>query len=618
MKFAKVVLGLPVEGPFDYLIPASLENKVQIGSRVFVSFGRFKKLGVILDIVSQSRIEKIKPIINSVDDSPILNTNLLRLSREISDYYCCTRGEAIETILPEPLRKGRRLNIENSTAINQQKAKESRKPVLLKYDTADFNKKMGFLVQYIDVALENKESIIFVVPEVGLIEKINEFLKRFNVEAAIVHSYQAQKEQVEEWEKILNRRVTIVIGTRIAIFSPLANLGLIIIYDEESINLKQEQNPCYNAREIALMRAKIEGAQIIFFSQTPTLESYYKSKKKSYTLIDNRQEAIKPEIKIIRHFDISYKDRKPALLNFVTESDIRKFIDRKEKVLLILNRPGYFSYGHCKKCGFVLRCDRCSNSLVYYYKQKKLICRSCNKEFEKKELCPNCSTSYITFEREGAEKFESSLYNLFPNVRVSLFEKESEVDSTKFDILVSTGQIIHKELNFKFDLVGVISADLFLNRIDFRASEATHIFLRKIMNICSKKILIQTRLPDHYCFSYLTKDITEFYEKELTFRKTLKFPPFTHFLNINLRGKREESVENKATQLYERLTQLKPSLNIEVFSPLPNMPFKVRDNYRYQVILKVKNPAKITPFIKKTLKKVGLSGIIVTVDVDPI
>jgi len=466
-------------------------------------------------------------------------------------------------------------------------------------------------------ALENKLSVIILLPDIPDVLKARDLLnKQLGIAARLL--YRKQPNELEEWLKLKSTEPKVIVGTRSAVFAPLADLGLMIIDDEGNSVYKQEQVPHYHAREAGILRSQLEGFKVILGSRAPSLESFYLSREKGsrYTLIPRKKAY--PEIKIIDTRHLSFAERKSkAVLSKSLEDALYSVLNEKGKALLFLNRKGFATSAACHNCGKLLKCPRCNLSLVYHFKEDILSCHYCNFKMQLPEICPQCNAGYIKFSGAGTEKIESELSRIFPQARIKILDSEnSSVEDA--DITIATSGVI-KQAELEFDLIAVLGIDNTLNRVDFRATEKAFELLAGLLTLTSKKFLVQTGSPGHHCFqALLKKDVNFFYTEELKQRKQLSFPPYKHLAMVRLRGKKEDKVKAVAELCFEKLKKDSPADSIEIISVNPSSPAKLRNNFYWQVLLRSKNAFKLSAFLKNSLKDFRHSGIIVTVDIDPL
>ena len=615
MKFAQILVGLPLEGPFDYSIPHQFRENIKIGSRVRIDFANRRLIGYIVGLSCDSKIKKTKPILELIDKNPILDDYLLKLTKALSQYYCCFWSEVIESAIPMFLKKGKKIEI-NSLSLRDKKKTKKQLPLLI-YDQ-DGSKRRLIYDEKVDFCINHGQDAIFLLPEVQDVLKISKnFEAKYKNRIICLYRTQSQKQSEEAWVKIRNSKGNLIIGTRSAIFAPTLNLGLIIIDKEENRSYKQDQSPFYHARIASLMRAKIENIQLIISSVSPSLDSYYLAINKKYKLKFFKKDTL-ADIRIIDMVQELINHRKKTLISLYLENEIRKVMHNGKKVILFLNRQGFATQLRCRNCGFVISCPRCSSSLVYHYDQKKLLCRFCNYKTDLLEICPECNKSYIKYLGQGIEKLESSLYHMFPAAKIIKIDKKINIDFNSGQIFLFTKPVSLEDFDSKdkIGLVGIVALDTFFNRIDFRASEKAFFVISQLLNLNPDLFVIQSYTQNYLLDILKRKNLKKFYTRELKERKELDFPPFSHFAIINLRSKNEEKVENKALSFYEELNKTNTQ-DVGVLSMNKANPYKLRGNYRYEIVLKTNDPCNLKSFLKKELQEFRQSGIIVNVDVDP-
>jgi len=613
-KIAKILVGLPLEGPFDYKIPPKIAKDIQIGCRVWVQFGFRKLVGYVVDFSPASKFKKIRPIISLVDRQPVLSQNMLRFTKDFAEYYCCTWSEAIETSLPVGIRKGR--------AVSLNKNAETALP------SAQFNaclihdflkeKYWELIAERIKNTLKEKSSVLFLVPDAITLKNTEELIRRsFNCRFTVLDRKKGAKVQLLEWQKIKNGEIDIVLGTRSAVFAPLVNLGLIIVEDEDSSIYKQEQGPFYHGREAAIMRCRLEKIPLVLTSQTPSLEAVHLIQSSKFKLIRPESKTVLPKAQIV---DLSLYRRKKdrlAIFSLPLLDILQQTLGKAGKTILFINRKGFSTAMRCKKCGFSLKCPRCNVSLTFHYDQHKLICRYCHYKTEPVELCPQCNSDYIRYFGMGTEKIESEAHRIFPTKKIMRLDSEKKNIPANFDLLIATQKILNIPAPPMAEVVAVLQIDATLNRLDFRAAEKTFFLLVSLLKLAKDKLVIQTHNREHYAIQTASNaDFDSFYKKELRLRRSLGFPPFSHFVSIGLRGRSEEKVKIAANSLSEVLNKLK-SKSIEIFETQPDIPAKLRGNFRCCILLKGRKIAELNRLIKKGIKDFKKkSGIIISVNVD--
>jgi len=614
MLFAKVVLGLHVEGPFDYIVPESLSKKIESGMRVGVNFANRKMTGYVIGLTRKSKIKKLKAIEILIDNVPLLDKQALLLTKKVAEYYCCSWGEAIETALPDALRRGRKISFKQADKDQGVKPKEE---TVLLHDP-DMQSRWSAYIKYIREAQEADQRCLIIVPDRSSLLAAERLIQsEFN--SCFSTIYRNKPGELNEWVKIKSGEAQIVIGMRSAVFAPLKNPGLIIIDQEQDFVYKQDQVPHYHAREVAYIRNKLNKGRLILGSSCPSLESFYKTTtgEAKYKFFSRKNNL--PEIKVVDSSSaaVRFNSKKSFLPKYLQDS-MYSSLSLGEKVLLFLDRKGFATTATCSSCNAILRCPRCNINLVYHYKDKLLSCHFCNFKSPLSNLCPICNAGYIKFTGVGTEKAESELSRIFPTARISRIDNQGSNTIAEADLFLSTRSIIQHSAN-KFDFIAAPFIDNSLNRVDFHASEKTFCLLNGLLDLAKKKFLIQTAFPQHHCFQALLKnDLQSFYGQELKQRKQLEFPPYKHLVIVKIRGKVEEKVKEKGADLFKYLKGRKKDKSIKIISLNPGQPAKLRGNFYWQIILSSKDVKKVNRFLKISLKNFPHSGLIVTVDVDPI
>ena len=610
MLYAKVVLGLPIDGPFDYQVTQELENKISIGARVWVNFRNKKEVAYVIGLSNKTTIKKIKDILAVIDEKPVLGEEMLLLTKRLAEYYCCSPGEAIEAALPDELRKGKKVKIENIFIFADPEKRGTSATFIQGLD------RLPVYLREIKEALALKRSAIVLFGDISEAERAKEIIER-NLGIQVFVTFRKQPNELEVWEKIREIEYCVAVGTRSNIFSPVNNLGLIIIDQEADQVYKQEQVPHYHAKLVALMRAQIQGAKVVFGGSSLSLESFYLAQKNKlgYEFIPSK--LAYPEVKVIDLRRVAYADRKNKSIfsKFLADAIYANLLE-KGKTLLFINRKGFATSAACHNCGVALKCPRCNINLVFHFDEDKLKCHHCNFKMVLPKICPSCNAGYIKYSGLGTEKVESELARIFPQARIKIM-LDAQDDLSQADIFVSTSLVIkHQGLNF--DLIGVMVIDNLLNRVDFRAAEKTFALLTSLTSLTSKKVIIQSANSNHHCFRALIKNDPQlFLKEELKQRKQLNFPPFKHMILLKIRGINLDKVKKASQDLFERLSKIKTA-SLKFISLNCGQPAKLRGNFYYQILIRASSVEKASHFLKLHLKENHFSGIIVTVDVDPI
>ncbi len=656
---AEVAVGLPIDKTFHYLVPPPLEARITAGKRVWVPFGAKRIVGYVVGTSSTSSIADIKPVETVIDDYAVLPDEILKLTKWMSDYYLCPLGEVIETCLPLTIRKGKtevaqrkhapEVNYEQTRHLEltaQQNAGIG--PILEDIDKARHNcyllfgitgsGKTEIYLQAIDLALKKNKACICLIPEIALTPQTTErFKSRFGDEVSVIHSRLSEGVRFKEWQKALKGQCRVVIGPRSAIFSPVKDLGLIIMDEEHETSYKQEDSPRYHARDVAVKRAQIAGAVLVMGSATPSMESYYNALNGQYKMLRLTERILKRELPKVRIVDMRKEivhQKHVAVFSILLQDKIRAALTTKKQIILFLNRRGFSTHIDCKRCGFVMECKRCKSVLVYHSDLDRLVCHYCNRKFDVPKLCPSCEGAYMKFFGIGTQKVESELYRLYPGARIARMDTDAtsrkgsherilnDFKNGLIDILIGT-QMITKGLDFPLvTLVGVISADTSLNLPDFRASERTFDLLTQVAGRAGRgsevsEVIIQTYTPSSYAVSLASRhDYEGFYENEIVSRKALGFPPYYKIIKFTFRAAKEEKASSAASEFAERAKSVK---GIKVMGPAPSPMIKVRGQFRWNVFLKFKAHKTFSLQLRAIVAEFKKGkGAFLVVDVDPI
>lgn len=457
-----------------------------------------------------------------------------------------------------------------------------------------------------NVSKSGKSSLLL-VPEISLTtQMIDRIYRRFGSEVAIFHSGLSNGEKYDEYQKIYNGEVRIVVGTRSAIFTPLQNIGLIILDEEHSSTYKQESTPKYNAIDIAKWRGKYNNCPVILGSATPKLEDMYQAVNGTYKLLKLTKrigKAILPKISLV-DMKIELQHKHP-IISRLLEEKIKERLQNKEQIMLLLNRRGYSTTVTCRACGFVYKCPYCDITLTFHKDSNSLRCHYCGYTKIKSEICPSCGGRSLNFMGLGTEKLEQELKQMFPLARISRMDVDTttkkgayatlinDFAKEKFDIMVGT-QMISKGLDFpKVTLVGIINADTSLNIPDFRSGEVTYELLSQVSGRAGRKtsngeVVIQTFNPDNPYINFVKmNDYKAFYKYEMQFRKNTMYPPFCYLINILITGKEMNLVIQESNNVFNYINK-NTSQDTKVYGPNMASIGKISNLYRYQVIIKYK------------------------------
>jgi primosomal protein N' (replication factor Y) len=536
------------------------------------------------------------------------------------------------------------LNAEQSAALAAVEqalaAPENAKPILLHGVTG--SGKTEIYLQAIRIALARGLTAIVLVPEISLTpQTVERFKSRFAEGqdiVAVLHSRLSEGERHDEWHKIQSGRARIVIGARSAVFAPLTNIGLIVVDEEHETTYKQEEAPRYQARDVAVVRGKLESCVVLLGTATPSLESYYNATTGKYQLVELKQRVDDNQMPLIRIVDLRLEARKAKSLTIVGDklySAITARLEKREQTILFLNRRGFSTSLLCSACGEARECPNCSVALTFHRHAARLSCHLCGHTAAVPKKCPNCHEDALIFSGFGTEKVEAHVQGLFPKAVVRRMDADSMTRkdayretlrafrSGKIDILVGT-QMIAKGLHFpNVTLVGIINADLALHLPDFRAGERTFQLLTQVAGRAGRgetpgEVFVQTFTPFSPSIQFARHhDFAGYFEQELEFRERCDFPPFRHAVLITVRSAHEARGKFSAETLARRLREALP-LEFIMSEPTPAPLEKLQGQYRFHILVRGEAIMRLSRLVRQTLDKLPLpEDVIATVDVDP-
>jgi primosomal protein N' (replication factor Y) len=517
-----------------------------------------------------------------------------------------------------------------------------KRPVLLHGVTG--SGKTEVYLQALSHALRRGQTALVLVPEISLTpQTVERFKSRFSEtqeQVAVLHSHLSAGERHDEWHKIHGGKARIVIGARSAVFAPLANLGLIVVDEEHETSYKQEEAPRYHARDLAVLRAQMEGCAVILGSATPSIESYHNAMTGKYEIarltmrVDDRQ---LPRIRIIdlRQEAQRQKKQNPLVLSEKLRAAIEVRLEKGEQTILFLNRRGFATSLLCPACGHVSRCVNCSVALTFHRTENRLVCHLCGHQAAVPTRCPQCNDPAIRQAGLGTERVEEVVTKVFPKARIkrmdadAMTRKDSYREALhafragKIDILVGT-QMIAKGLHFpNVTLVGIINADLALHLPDFRSGERTFQLLTQVAGRAGRgeaegEVFVQSFTPFSPSIQFARHhDFEGYWQQEIDFRSKCGFPPFVHLMLITVRSAHQERARFSAETLARRLRESLPE-NATLGDPAPAPLEKLKGQYRFQLLARGRSAFKLSRAARAVLAKLQLpTDVIASVDIDP-
>jgi primosomal protein N' (replication factor Y) len=516
--------------------------------------------------------------------------------------------------------------------------------VLLMHGVTGSGKTEVYMRAVQDTLARGKTAIIL-VPEIALTLWIGRqcrawFGARFEG-VAVLHSALSDVERAREWWRVRNGEARVVVGTRSAIFAPLANLGLIIVDEEQESSYKQEETPRYHGRDVAIVRAKMENAAALLGSATPSLETYHHARSGKYellTLASRVEQRAMANVEVVDLREDFSKTHQTSPISAALHAGIQECLAQKTQALVLINRRGYSWSVLCRSCGTSVQCENCSISMTHHKQRNRLECHYCGSLKPIPKQCPKCQSKYVYFFGEGSEHLEERLRKEFPGARIARLDRDTARTKRQFqetlgafaggalDILVGT-QMLAKGHDFqRVTLVGVISADSSLSLPDFRAAERTFQLLTQVAGRAGRgelpgRVLIQTYYPEHYAIQDAVKqDYPAFYERETQFRRAMAYPPFTSLANVIVRDTDLEKAIRWSRQLSEYFSP-HDGKGLRILGPAAAPLAKLKREHRFQFLLKSPKRsllAKILGGAMTYLERKEIPESAVLVDMDPL
>lgn len=611
-------------------ICSSLQKTSPAQAHAISVFLKYKKAVLLTDLINDAKISKAP--INTLIEKKILTSEKII----IDDMHLLENAEFFQSTK-------KTLTDEQSLALLKiVKSIENNKfHAHLLYGITGSGKTEVYL-QAIQKTLDMNKTVIMLVPEISLTpQTIERFKSRFNNKIAVLHHKKSQGERYKAWESIINEEVQIVIGARSAIFSPMKNLGLIIVDEEHETSYKQsEEAPSYNAKNIAIKRAHLSNACVVLGSATPSLESYYNAKKNKYDLCILKKRPVNAHLPEIHIVNMKREFEKSKGFTHFSEQlleGIKNRHSKGEQTLLFLNRRGYNHFVYCNNCSYIIKCPHCDVSLTYHKKSNVLLCHACLYKTNPINTCPSCKeSSFIKYKGFGTEHVERSLNAIFPKIRTIRIDRDTtqkkhdlenlfkEFRSGKADVLIGT-QMIVKGLHFpSVTLVGVLHADMALNIPDFRSSEYVFQLLTQVSGRAGRaglkgEVIIQTHIPDNPIIKLAKhQDFDKFYNEEIQQRKLFDYPPFSSFVKINFSGPDEKKTLSFAEEFKNKTIDLLSSKD-KIFPVVPSGRKKIKDNHRFFFLIKGPSILSMSSAALKVKTLLCKSkNIKVFIDVDPV
>ncbi len=661
--FLNVVINIPINKEFTYKKPKEITDNI-VGYRVMVPFRNRTLKAIVVGETKQEPEFKTLAIKAIIDSEPIATQKEFELAKWISSYYNCSFGEALfsclpagapakrdKKVLPIPAKKTEYhdLNDEQSLALKAiiNDLHSDKRSTFLLHGVTGSGKTEVYLRAIKETLALGKQAII-ILPEISLTpQTIQRFAERFEGRIAILHSKLSQTEKYSYWQLIRKDEIKIIVGARSAIFSPTKNLGIIVVDEEHENTYKSSDTPRYHARQIAFYRSKKENATLILGSATPSIETFYHAQNaasnhvKLLSLTKRAASIHMPTIEIVDMKESKKVDMLP-LMSTTLFKNINKTLERKEQVILFLNRKGYAPIVTCSHCSDTLECPHCSVTLTYHKAKNVVMCHYCGYTQNVSQKCEKCNIGNMEKKGFGTEKIEADIALLFPKAKIQRVDQDSvntpkayttifkAFGAREIDILVGT-QILAKGLDFpNVTLVGILSADSSLHIPDFRSSERTFNLITQVAGRSGRgeklgKVIIQTYSPTHRSIEYAKQhDYNAFYASEIIKREELRYPPFSRLVRIVIRGIKETDVIDDANAIADLANVYKYQSgdkgdSIEVLGASECVMSKLKKYYRWNILLKSQTQNALKPFLNHLSNNfLARKGNYIEIDVDPI
>lgn len=619
---------------FPKALKASAKANINIKKDVYVSLN--KEMNVDNYIVNHKKNKKEIEILNRLKEKDVLRKeiNSPSLRKLIENNVVVLRSVEVNRRID--FVKEEKKNIELTPEQNETytRIKNSTNNKVLLYGVTGSGK-TEIYIKLINDTLNSGKNVIMLVPEISLTPQIvNRFLSEFGSRVAVLHSALSEGEKYDEYRRIVNKEVNIVVGARSAVFAPLSNIGLIIIDECSSPSFKQEVNPKYNAIDVSFERAKTHNALVLLGSATPLLEQFARGEKGVFELV-KLTKRISNNLPNYILVDMNDEVKKRNfVISSVLKDKINETLKNGKQTILLLNRRGYSTFMSCSSCGYVWKCPNCDISLIYHKSTNNLRCHYCGYSTKMTNICPSCKEEAIKDLGLGTEKLESMISKEF-NARVVRMDLDTtrnkgshakiieDFKNHKYDILIGT-QMISKGLNFKdVTLVGVINADASLNIPDFRSGERTFELLTQTGGRAGRyelpgEVVIQTYNKDNYCLECVKNhDYLSFYNKEMKIRKDLKYPPYYYLTLIKIISTTYEVARDEANKIKNYLSK-NLSSNFIILGPSTASVFKLKNKYYFQIIIKYKKEENLFKVLKDINDTYITNKVSVDINVNPL
>ncbi|MBD3161025.1 MAG: primosomal protein N' [Candidatus Eisenbacteria bacterium] len=661
---ADVAIPVAAPDPFTYRIPEELRGRIVPGQRVPVPLGRRRTHGYVVRVHDDPPPERLRALGAPDPETPLLTPPLLELCRWVADYYLAPLGEVLEGALPRIPFEGRGRDVEAPVQQGPLDPAPSLTPeqeAVVAAVGADLDPPR-FVVHHLQgvpgsgktevyLALADRVigaggSVLILEPEIGLATHILERVRRrYGALAGLYHSQTGVRERRATWERARAGAIRIVVGARSAVFVPLERPGLLVVDEEQEPAYKQEDAPRYHGRDVAVVRARIEGIPILLGSATPSLEAWWNvrsGKFRGHRLAERYAGRPPARIEVVdlrADPGLRPSGAPVSLFSAALVTRIRRRLEAGELSILFLNRRGHSTVVQCSACGEMIRCGRCDVVMTFHRATDDLRCHHCGRIRTKPERCPACEPGRLFYGGAGTQKLEEQLAALFPRARILRLDTDSTrrrgshaahlaaIDRGEVDLLIGT-QMVAKGFDFpRVTLVGVLQADREMGLPEFRAAERAFQVLTQVAGRAGRgespgEVIVQTMTPDHYVIQAAARgDFERFAAAEIETRRPLAYPPFTRMAHLLFDGRVEGNVRNRAEATAAALAPRASRSGVELLGPAPMFLTRLKGSYRWHLTLKGARSDRVhrlARFARELRPPPGTRGVRLQVDIDPI
>jgi len=667
MALVRVAVPIPLAREESLVYELPEEETPEVGLRVLVPVGPRRVWGTVLGVHPETPRFRVRRVSGIPEPRLVVTPELLELSRWVASYYAAGLSEVLQAAVPSPLgltRRAPRAEDEEPEAWlaqappRREELNEEQEAALRRIEEGlgagafrsyllfgvTGSGKTAVYLHAAALALQHGGQALILVPEIALSPQTLDSFRRAGFgRVALYHSTLRPRERADVWRAAAEGALDLVVGTRSAVFLPFPNLKLVVVDEEQDGAYKQDESPRYHARDVALVRAQRRGGTVVLASATPSLETFARVKQGAcellrlprrvdarplprVTVTDLRQGPVPDAVSPSRHFT-------PILVEAM-----RATLERGEQGILFLNRRGHSSYLQCRGCGTVARCTRCDVSLTVHLEEQRLRCHYCGAERRIPPVCPECKAEHFWFGGVGIQKIEREAARVFPAARIARLDFDAtrkrgsaaailrSFRDGKTDFLLGT-QMVAKGFDFpRVTLVGVIVADLQLYLPDFRAAERTFQLLTQVAGRAGRgdrpgEVILQTFDPSHPALRCAAEhDFESFFDLESKERRELRYPPYGHLIEIEVRGAKQERVIEAADSIRRALFPIARGLEVELLGPAPKPISRIQSKERWHLLVRCGSRRAIQRFLQNALpvlKTAKVSGVQIAIDVDP-